>query len=113
MDYTNTMKVMQGRYQLSYERTCGGLCQSLLFEVISHVREELTSIGYLCHQTVEVVGLHRLIETDNVRMAKPPHELSFTQEILTNILLLDLVSFNYLDCHLCMEYSERERDWLI
>ena len=75
MDNANTMKMMQSRYELSYEGTCGGFRQSLLFEVISYVGEKLSSLGHLCHQAVKVVGLHGLIEPDDVGVTEPSHEL--------------------------------------
>lgn len=100
MDNANTVEMMQCRYQLSDERSCGGLRQSLLLEIVSHVREQLSSLCHFRHQTVEIVGLHGLVESDDVGMSKPSHELSLSQEILSHIVLLDLISFNDLYCHL-------------
>ena len=75
MDNANIVKVMQSRYQLSYEGTCGGLRQSLLFEVVPYVGEKLSSFSHLRHQAVEVVGLHCLVESDYIGMTEPSHEL--------------------------------------
>ena len=78
MDNANTVKMMQSRDQLSYERPSGGLRQSLLLEVISYMREKLSTFCNLRHQAVEVVGLHGLIEPDDVGMTKPSHQLCFS-----------------------------------
>ena len=60
------------------------------------------------HQTVEVAGLHGLIETDDVRVSEAPHELGLTEEVLTNILFFDLISLNDLHRYLQIEiiYSQ-------
>ena len=100
MDDTNAVQVMQCRNQLSDERTGGSLRQPLLFEVVSDMREKLPSLCHLRHEAVEVVGLHGLVESDDVGVSKPSHELGLSQKILPNIVLLDLVSFDDLHCHL-------------
>ena len=93
---------------MSDERSGGGLSQSLLLEVISHVREELTALSHLHHQAVEVAGLHGLVEADDVGVAKASHQLSFSQQVLTDIFLSDFVCFNDLDGHLPERERERE-----
>ena len=100
MDDANTVKMMQSRYELSYERTCGGLWQSLLLEVTPYVWEELSSFGHLCHQAVEVIGLHGLIESNDVGVTEPSHQLCLSQQVLTDIVFLDFVCLNDFDCNL-------------
>ena len=85
---------------MPYERACASLRESLFLEIITDMREELTSFGHLCHEAVEVVGLHGLIEPYDIGMTKPPHQLSLSQEILPNVILLDLVRFYDFDCYL-------------
>lgn len=62
--------------------------------------EQLPSLCNLCHQAVQVVGLHGLVETDDVWVAKPPHQLSFSKQVLPHIVLFDLVGFDNLDSNL-------------
>ena len=75
MDNANTVKMMQSRYELSYEGTCGGLGQSLLLKVTPYVGEKFSSLSHLRHQAIEVVGLHGLIESNDVGVTEPSHEL--------------------------------------
>ena len=103
MHDTRGVKMMKGRDQLSYERSCGRLRQPLLLEIIPHVRQQLTALSNLRHQAVEVAGLHGLVESDDVRVAKTPHELSLTEQVFTNIFLLDLICLYYLYCNLGQE----------
>jgi len=62
--------------------------------------QELSSLCNFCHQAVKVAGLHGLIETNDVGVAQPPHELCFTQEVLLHIVLFDLVCLNDFYRHL-------------
>lgn len=73
MNYSNTMKMEESRYQLPYEWSGSGLGKPLLFEVAPDMGKEFPPFRHLGHQAVQVIGLHGLIEPDNVRMSKPPH----------------------------------------
>lgn len=92
--------MMESRYELSYERTCRCLRQSLFLKVAPYVGEKLSSLGHLCHQAVEVVGFHRLIESDDIGMTEPSHELCLSQQVLADIVFLDFICLNNFDCHL-------------
>lgn len=62
--------------------------------------EKLSSLGHLCYKAVEVVGLHGLIESDDVGVTEPSHQLCLSQKILADILFLDFIRLNNFDCHL-------------
>ena len=100
MHNSRSVQVMQSRDQLSYEWSRDGLREPLLFEIVPHVRQKLSPLCHLCHQTVEVAGLHGLIETDDVRVPKTTHELSLPQKVFSDVLLLDLICFNDLHSNL-------------
>lgn len=64
------------------------------------MREKLSSFGHLRHQAVEVVGLHGLIESDDVGVTEPSHQLCLSQQVLADIVFLDFIRLNNFDCHL-------------
>lgn len=79
MDYSNTVQVVEGRHELSYEGTGGGLRQSLLLEVATDMGEQFSPLCYLRDQAVQVVSLHGLIESDDIWVPEPSHELSLSE----------------------------------
>lgn len=64
------------------------------------MREKFPTFCNLCHQAVEVVGLHGLVESDDVGMVQTAHELCLTEQVLPHIVLFDLVSLNDFDGNL-------------
>ena len=67
------------------------------------MREKFVSLCDLHDKTVEIVRLHSLVQPDDVGVAQPAHELCLTQKVLADIVFLDLVSLNDLDCNLQTE----------
>ena len=64
------------------------------------MREKLSSLSHLCHQAVEIVGLHGLIESNDVGVTEPSHQLCLSQKVLADIVFLDFIGLNNFDCHL-------------
>lgn len=97
---SDTVQVEERGHKLSYEWPSCALCESLLLEIAAHMRQQLSPFGNLCHQAVQVVRLHCLVEPDDIRVPETPHKLSLTEKILSNIILLDFICLDYFYCNL-------------
>lgn len=92
--------MVERRYQLPYEGTCSSFRESLLLEIVSDMRKKFSTLCDFSHQAVQVVGLHGLVQSDDVGVSETTHELGLTKKILSNIVFFDLIRFNNFYCNL-------------
>lgn len=100
MNYSKPVQVVQGGHKLPNEGAGGRFSETFLLEVAPDMREQLSTFCNFCDKAVEVVGLHCLVETDDIWVAQPSHELCFSKEIFLDIIFFDFVCFNNFYCNL-------------
>lgn len=100
MNYSKAVQMVQSGYKLPNEGASGRFREPLFLEVAPDMREKLSPFGYFCHQAVQTVGLHGLVETNDIGVPQSPHELRFSKQVLFHIVFLNFVSFDYFDRNL-------------